>query len=110
MVVVSYFLSYLSKSEVRDYASIVTMVTTTVACILSARYSYLFLKKDSEISSKIAWVYITASFMFVCTFMMGYLGFIDGTKLQWTFAYNLRSIAIVFEVIALHRFFKVLRE
>lgn len=100
----SYITQEISRENVRDIMGLITAVCSFYGigvCVFVGR----FLSHGcSSLNRRLKHVYIMTAFIFSCTMGMGVAGIIAPKPEYWDIIYNLRTLAIILEVVAVARF------
>lgn len=103
-LILSYVTPNFDRQVVRDIMGVITALSSLVGvgiCVYVAR----FLSHGcSSLNRRLKHVYIMTAFVLACTMGMGVAGFIDPPLHVWDKIYNLRTLAVVLEIIAVGRF------
>lgn len=100
--------SLFGRLIVREIAGTITALTALIGGCFCSFFAYRFNKLNSEIAVKFVFLYLTTGLLMFCTIVMGAGGILHFKTYMWDIAYNIRTVAIVLEVIALIRYFQAI--
>lgn len=103
-LVLSYLTPSVDREIIRDIMGIITAVLSAIGigiCLYVARFlSY----GCSDLNRRLKHVYIMTSLVLLCTMGMGIAGYMAPDITVWDKIYNIRTLALLLEIVAVFRF------
>lgn len=89
---------------------VLTVAAGSVGTIVAGTIVYYLGKDPGALACSLRDVYYLVAFIFICTVGFGVLGAMEADVEYWALVYQIRAVALVLEVYALLRFFKIWRK